>query len=40
MDGVLYVIGGEFEPSGVARQGRYQDTVWAYDPRRASATTS
>ena len=40
MDGVLYVIGGEFEPSGVARQGVYQDTVWAYDPRRASATTS
>ena len=40
MDGVLYVIGGEFEPSGVARQGVFQDTVWAYDPRRASATTS
>jgi N-acetylneuraminic acid mutarotase len=34
VNGVLYVIGGEFEPSGVARQGVYQNTVWAYDPRR------
>lgn len=37
VNGVLYVIGGEFESSGVAQQGVYQDTVWAYDPRLASA---
>jgi hypothetical protein len=32
VDGVLYVVGGEFEPSGVAQRGVYQDSVWAYDP--------
>jgi len=38
VDGVLYVIGGEISETGVANQGVYIDTVYAFDPSTSTWT--
>ncbi len=38
VNGILYVIGGEISSSGVADQGIYLDTVYAWDPDAATWT--
>jgi N-acetylneuraminic acid mutarotase len=38
VNGILYVIGGEVSVTGVANQGIYLDTVYAYDPATATWT--
>jgi N-acetylneuraminic acid mutarotase len=38
VDGVLYVLGGEISDNGLANQGIYIDTVYAFDPSTATWT--